>query len=96
VIQKLLQNSDGDVERASTGIVFLDEFDKIASSIDPIHSASGFRDVSGRGVQQALLKIVEGTVVKVKTTNPQGAKVRGLRKLLLFSRLKLTLLTSFS
>ncbi|CAD5206150.1 unnamed protein product [Bursaphelenchus okinawaensis] len=75
VIQKLLQNADGDVDRAMRGIVFLDEFDKIASSIDPIHSANGFRDVSGRGVQQALLKIVEGSVVRVKNPYSQGAKI---------------------
>ncbi|CAD5208815.1 unnamed protein product [Bursaphelenchus xylophilus] len=75
VIQKLLQNADGDVERAMRGIVFLDEFDKISSSVDPIHSANGFRDVSGRGVQQALLKIVEGSVVRVKNPYTQGAKI---------------------
>ncbi|KAK0408140.1 hypothetical protein QR680_003794 [Steinernema hermaphroditum] len=74
VIQKLLQNADGDVERAQQGIVFLDEFDKIATSSDPIHS-TGFRDVGGRGVQQALLKIVEGTVCKVKHPYSQGTKV---------------------
>uniref|UniRef100_A0A7E4UQJ6 AAA domain-containing protein n=1 Tax=Panagrellus redivivus TaxID=6233 RepID=A0A7E4UQJ6_PANRE len=75
VIQKLLQNADGDIERTQRGIVFLDEFDKIATSVDPVHSSNGFRDVSGRGVQQALLKIVEGTVVKVKNPFLQGSKV---------------------
>ncbi|VDM29047.1 unnamed protein product [Toxocara canis] len=73
VVQKLLQNADGDVERTQRGIIFLDEFDKISSSID-FHS-HGFRDVSGRGVQQALLKLVEGTVVKVKGPPSIGAKV---------------------
>ncbi|PIO64189.1 hypothetical protein TELCIR_14192, partial [Teladorsagia circumcincta] len=55
------------------GIVFLDEFDKIHSSSDPIHSV-GNRDVSGRGVQQALLKLVEGTVAKVKLPGQIGHK----------------------
>uniref|UniRef100_F1L366 ATP-dependent Clp protease ATP-binding subunit clpX-like protein n=1 Tax=Ascaris suum TaxID=6253 RepID=F1L366_ASCSU len=73
VIQKLLQNADGDIERTQRGIVFLDEFDKISSSTD-FHS-HGFRDVSGRGVQQALLKLVEGTVIKVKGPPSLGTKV---------------------
>jgi ATP-dependent Clp protease ATP-binding subunit ClpX len=75
VIQKLFQNADGDLERTQRGIVFLDEFDKIATSCDPIHSANGMRDVSGRGVQQALLKIVEGTVCRVKNPFLQGSKI---------------------
>ncbi|XGW21187.1 hypothetical protein V3C99_004273 [Haemonchus contortus] len=74
VIQKLLVNAHGSVERAQQGIVFLDEFDKIHSSSDPIHSV-GNRDVSGRGVQQALLKLVEGTVAKVKLPGQMGQKV---------------------
>ncbi|PIO63276.1 ATPase family protein, partial [Teladorsagia circumcincta] len=73
VIQKLLANANGSVERAQHGIVFLDEFDKIHSSSDPIHSV-GNRDVSGRGVQQALLKLVEGTVAKVKLPGQIGHK----------------------
>jgi len=75
VIQKLFQNSDGDIERTQRGIVFLDEFDKIATSCDPIHSSNGMRDVSGRGVQQALLKIVEGTICRVKNPFIQNSKV---------------------
>ncbi|KAL6731807.1 hypothetical protein Aduo_002636 [Ancylostoma duodenale] len=74
VIQKLLLNAQGNVERAQHGIVFLDEFDKIHSSSDPIHSV-GNRDVSGRGVQQALLKLVEGTVARVKLPGQMGNKV---------------------
>ncbi|CAJ0954518.1 unnamed protein product, partial [Mesorhabditis belari] len=65
VIQRLLQNANGDVERAEMGIVFLDEIDKINTSADQLHS-TGNRDVSGRGVQTGLLKLVEGHVVKVK------------------------------
>lgn len=74
VVQKLLYNAQGSVERAQHGIVFLDEFDKIHSSSDPLHSI-GNRDVSGRGVQQALLKLVEGTLAKVKMPGQMGLKV---------------------
>ncbi|GMT31039.1 hypothetical protein PFISCL1PPCAC_22336 [Pristionchus fissidentatus] len=65
VIQKLVQAAGGNVERAQQGIVFLDEVDKIAASSDG-HSHA-YRDVSGEGVQHALLKLVEGTVVNVKS-----------------------------
>lgn len=75
VIQKLFQNADGDIERTERGIVFLDEFDKIATSTDPVHSSNGLRDVSGRGVQQALLKIVEGSICRVKNPFLQGSKI---------------------
>uniref|UniRef100_A0A158P759 AAA domain-containing protein n=1 Tax=Angiostrongylus cantonensis TaxID=6313 RepID=A0A158P759_ANGCA len=74
LIQKLLINAHGNIERAQHGIVFLDEFDKIHSSSDPLHSV-GNRDVSGRGVQQALLKLVEGTVARVKIPGPIMSKV---------------------
>ncbi|VDM80840.1 unnamed protein product, partial [Strongylus vulgaris] len=74
VLQKLVINAHGNVEKAQHGIVFLDEFDKIHSSIDPVHS-TGNRDVSGRGVQQALLKLVEGTVARVKIPGQMGKKI---------------------
>ncbi|VDN06403.1 unnamed protein product [Thelazia callipaeda] len=73
VIQKLLANADGDIRAAQKGIVFLDEFDKISSSLD--FEARSFRDVGGRGVQQAFLKLIEGTVVKVKPPGSNGPKV---------------------
>lgn len=70
ILQGLIADADGDVERAQWGVVFIDEFDKLARKSG--RGASGYRDVTGEGVQQALLKLLEGC--RVPVPRGMGAK----------------------
>ena len=74
ILLKLINAADGDIERAQVGIIYVDEIDKIARKAENL---SITRDVSGEGVQQALLKILEGTVASVPPTGRPQASSAG-------------------
>ncbi len=79
ILLKLIQAADGDIQRAEYGIIYLDEIDKITRKSE---NPSITRDVSGEGVQQALLKILEGTVASVLRREEESIRIRNLCRLI--------------
>jgi ATP-dependent Clp protease ATP-binding subunit ClpX len=88
ILVNLLQAADYDVEKAKAGIIYIDEIDKIARKSD---SPSLTRDVSGEGVQQALLKIIEGTVASIP---PKGGRKHPQQELIKIDTTNILLLSA--